>query len=273
MNRTIYVLVLENGKYYVGSTRKPIAKRIQEHKNGYGSEWTKLHRPITVGKCCLQFTAEKHKLDEDTLVEQFMHKHGINNVRGGSYSQIRLPMYQIRTIERKFIHADNACHTCFRSGHFAKNCPFKYHPLPYQSTYLEHYYLECAQLCTCQGPCRDCAQSSVDLATTKILLQCFDLERQLKFIATVGVQDRRVFHLRFMDVDEDRAMVPNIRWCVKDNVCRCVVEMIQQSSKNSRRGVAWFAWDEFVTGCAKLEVADTFQLPLHCLHDVNQWTA
>lgn len=38
----LYVLQLENGKYYVGKTND-ITRRYNEHKEGKGCEWTKIH--------------------------------------------------------------------------------------------------------------------------------------------------------------------------------------------------------------------------------------
>ncbi len=42
-----YVLLLENDKYYVGITSN-YKQRMENHFNGRGSEWTKLHKPIRV---------------------------------------------------------------------------------------------------------------------------------------------------------------------------------------------------------------------------------
>ena len=37
---SIYILRLEDNKYYVGKTNN-IKKRIKQHKESYGSSWTK----------------------------------------------------------------------------------------------------------------------------------------------------------------------------------------------------------------------------------------
>ena len=41
----IYVLELENKKYYIGKTTNPIY-RLGKHFNNSGSEWTKKYKPI-----------------------------------------------------------------------------------------------------------------------------------------------------------------------------------------------------------------------------------
>jgi predicted GIY-YIG superfamily endonuclease len=44
---SIYILKLEDNKYYVGKT-KNINKRILEHFSNNGSEWTKKYKPIEI---------------------------------------------------------------------------------------------------------------------------------------------------------------------------------------------------------------------------------
>ena len=41
----VYVLELEDQKYYVGKSSLK-DERIQRHRNGYGSAWTKKYKPI-----------------------------------------------------------------------------------------------------------------------------------------------------------------------------------------------------------------------------------
>ena len=43
----IYLLELDNGKYYVGRTNN-ISNRIEQHKNNIGSEWTKKYKFISL---------------------------------------------------------------------------------------------------------------------------------------------------------------------------------------------------------------------------------
>lgn len=79
---SIYILSLENGKYYIGKTRD-ISSRLNSHFEGNGSTWTKKFKPtmeFTVFDNCDDF-------DEDKYVKIYMSKYGIENVRGGSYSR------------------------------------------------------------------------------------------------------------------------------------------------------------------------------------------
>jgi predicted GIY-YIG superfamily endonuclease len=81
----IYILKLENCKYYVGKARN-IENKYKEHLNGIASEWTKIHRPITI----IEEVSNAPYLCEDKYVFKYMSKYGIENVRGGSYTSVVL---------------------------------------------------------------------------------------------------------------------------------------------------------------------------------------
>ena len=117
---TIYILKLEQNKYYVGLTKYP-ESRIQEHFNGTGSAFTKLYKPLLIIKQIQTYD----RYDEDKIVKQYMSKYGILNVRGGSYSNIELSEPIIDFLEKEIMHSRNACFRCLKRGHFMKNCNAK----------------------------------------------------------------------------------------------------------------------------------------------------
>lgn len=116
----IYVLELTQGKYYVGKT-KDIRRRFVEHLNGQGSEWTRKYKPVTI----LNTFPLVSKFDEDSKVKELMSIHGVNNVRGGTYSQVYLTKEVKDLLRKELTHAEDKCFGCGKKGHFVANCPEK----------------------------------------------------------------------------------------------------------------------------------------------------
>jgi hypothetical protein len=113
----IYILGLENGKYYIGKT-KNLEIRILEHINSSGSEWTKLYNPIKI----IEYHDNCDDFDEDKYTIMMMNKYGIDNVRGGSYCTIILSESEKSNINKMIRGSNNLCYICSSSNHFAKNC-------------------------------------------------------------------------------------------------------------------------------------------------------
>jgi len=119
MNTNIYILELENNKYYIGKT-DDVSKRYEQHINGNGSYWTKINKPISIIK-----TIENCSVfDEDKYVKEYMFKYGINNVRGGTYNQIKINDDIIKFLENEFKTSNNLCYKCGGSDHFVEECTF-----------------------------------------------------------------------------------------------------------------------------------------------------
>ena len=81
----IYILRCTEGKWYVGKTAH-LQDRILAHFACNGAEWTKKYKPIEVE----QIIPDCDDFDEDKYTVQTMSKHGIDNVRGGSFVRITL---------------------------------------------------------------------------------------------------------------------------------------------------------------------------------------
>jgi predicted GIY-YIG superfamily endonuclease len=113
----IYILRLEGGNWYVGKSENPM-KRFQEHLQGRGSAWTKLHKPIA----CERVISNASAFDEDKYTKEYMSKYGIDKVRGGTYVETVLDEEQTVTLQKEIWGAQDKCTRCGRTGHFVKDC-------------------------------------------------------------------------------------------------------------------------------------------------------
>lgn len=123
----IYILELENGKYYIGRTNS-MHNRINMHRNNNGSIWTKMHKVISI----IDSFETNDPFDEDKYVKKYMKQFGINNVRGGSYSLSTLSKESIKFITQEIYGATDKCFKC-GCDHFIKNCNMILAPIKKES--------------------------------------------------------------------------------------------------------------------------------------------
>ena len=111
------MLRCQQNKYYVGKTVNP-KMRLDDHKEGFGSKWTQKYPPVKM----IRLIPSCDVYDEDKYTLMYMERHGIRNVRGGSYCQVRLQDYQIKNLWNQIKSATDRCHKCGKKGHFIENC-------------------------------------------------------------------------------------------------------------------------------------------------------
>ena len=116
--KQVYVLELESGKYYIGESINP-KKRIEDHFNGFGSQWTKLYQPIRILK---PFTKKQDELWELSETIQRMVYHGIDNVRGSLFTKENLTSYDKVMAAQLYCEMNNLCLKCGSSNHFINQC-------------------------------------------------------------------------------------------------------------------------------------------------------
>jgi len=112
----IYILQLEQQKYYIGKTNNP-QFRLDSHFNLNGCEWTKKYKPIS-----FELKPNCDDYDEDKYTIKYMEKFGIMNVRGGSFCELKLSEENKNTLKQMINGSSDKCYICGKDDHFVKDC-------------------------------------------------------------------------------------------------------------------------------------------------------
>lgn len=117
----VYVLKLEDDKYYIGKTYKNLYDRVLEHSRGDGAIWTKIHKPVEI----LDFKPNADRFDLDLTVKKYMDRYGISNVRGGTYSSPYLSSEKYNIIREELANANDTTYKYSKKNNKIDNK--KYH--------------------------------------------------------------------------------------------------------------------------------------------------
>ena len=120
----IYVLGLDNGKYYVGKSIMNVTARVQEHFLTGGSAWTKQHHPIEQLTPIVNTSDDLESSERAETLER-MWIHGIDNVRGWQYTKIKLNENNYESIFRQMCERKDLCRKCGRQNHMASSCNYR----------------------------------------------------------------------------------------------------------------------------------------------------
>ena len=115
----VYVLHLQNNKYYVGSSVNH-KERINEHFENKGPKWTQIYKPEKVRR---PLSEPQWELWELTETLRQMNIHGIDNVRGSLFSDSE-PFTNIEKVMagQLFNELIGSCRRCGGSGHHDEQC-------------------------------------------------------------------------------------------------------------------------------------------------------
>lgn len=174
------MLQLVGKKFYVGKTNNP-EFRLEQHFSSNGSQWTKQYKPLSV----LEIISNCDDFDEDKYTLKYMNKYGINNVRGGSFCELKLNGDQIKVIKKMINSSTDKCYICGEAGHFGKHCPQDYDNILKELEKLlvdlcfrcfrpNHHIFDCFALTTVTGDAIDDDYSRYAKATSKGEVKRYD---------------------------------------------------------------------------------------------------
>ena len=118
-----YVLELEEGYYYVGTTLN-LNQRLSQHWDGDGSLWTQLHKPHRLLE--VVFDVNEEWENETTLL--LMEELGEDKVRGGAWCRVELEkeyedptlLSELKELSQKLSDALEECCRLSQSLHIAE---------------------------------------------------------------------------------------------------------------------------------------------------------
>jgi hypothetical protein len=121
----VYVLLLTEHKYYIGKTEDE-SKIHKIHFTNTSTEvytpkssiWTGIYRPLSI-----EYIYENTE-DDTKITLEYMDKKGIDNVRGGAFSEIYLSKEK-KDFINQLLNKSSRCHFCGSSEHLIENCPEK----------------------------------------------------------------------------------------------------------------------------------------------------
>jgi predicted GIY-YIG superfamily endonuclease len=102
----VYVLKLEDDRYYVGRTSN-FMQRMKEHFTYGGSEYTKKYKPIKI----VEVFEEKDTYDERDKTLEYMQKYGYEKVRGYAWCrEVLLKFPKTKNKNKKTINKEKYCY-------------------------------------------------------------------------------------------------------------------------------------------------------------------
>lgn len=161
---SLYVIKAEHfsepTKFYVGISEN-VEHRLDLHFKGLsnvawvekfsaeGRTWTlqEIVKPISVNnveQSCTEYA-------ENVLTKEYMSVHGVQNVRGGRWSQIDLKPFVVEELTMELRSASGLCFSCGLAGHQSRQCTKNYYKANASSEGLSGTSL----WCTLSGPYKD----------------------------------------------------------------------------------------------------------------------
>lgn len=127
MEYNFYCLELDKGKKYIGKTKKTLKERFHEHTNYIKSnQFVKKYRILNI--IPLERLNKTTKCTEDFYVKDYMVKYGIDNVRGGSYTNINLSEEEKIILKREMDTANDKCRICGDNNCSTSTCLGNFFP-------------------------------------------------------------------------------------------------------------------------------------------------
>ena len=124
----VYVLKLDNGKYYVGQSEFSVRDRIEEHKNR-GPRCAYFVKKNTTSSSDITYLRPKSYIPDDLErweEEETLHamlSFGFENVRGYVWARLEHTLDDYKMLKRTLGGRLKCCYECGFKGHMVTKCP------------------------------------------------------------------------------------------------------------------------------------------------------
>ena len=118
---SVYILELENGRVYVGSSRD-VARRVAQHSSGSGSAYTRVYKPTGVLLPRLGNVEGDGDAAERDETLRYMMLRGVPYVRGWKFARVDMPPEEYEEAESNIRELFDLCRKCGYKGHFCTHC-------------------------------------------------------------------------------------------------------------------------------------------------------
>ena len=118
---SVYIMELEHGRVYVGSS-KDVPRRLAQHSRGYGSAYTKAYKPTGILLPRLGNIEGDGDAAERDETLRYMMLRGVAFVRGWKFARVEMPPEEYEEAEANIRELFDLCRRCGYKGHFCTHC-------------------------------------------------------------------------------------------------------------------------------------------------------
>lgn len=118
---SVYILELEDGRVYVGSSRD-VPRRVSQHASGSGSAYTRIYKPTGVLLPRLGNVEGDGDAAERDETLRYMMLRGIPFVRGWKFARVDMTPEEHDEAEANIRELFDLCRKCGYKGHFCTHC-------------------------------------------------------------------------------------------------------------------------------------------------------
>jgi predicted GIY-YIG superfamily endonuclease len=118
---SVYILELEDGRVYVGSSID-VKRRLQQHCSGSGSAYTRVYKPTGVLLPRLGNVEGDGDAAERDETLRYMMLRGVPFVRGWKFARVDMPPEEYEEAESNIRELFDLCRRCGYKGHFCTHC-------------------------------------------------------------------------------------------------------------------------------------------------------